>query len=297
MRVAGGWLVRAAFADVSARGDVGGQRYSRGGGRPVWWAFWRRRRRGGSAAGPGSRVAADEGRQPARRPAPRDRDDTEPVTAAPAFSGATPDAGRCPLPHPPGADEGSTTPAPAPVLDRAGRAAGASLVSRLTACLTSGDAPAVRQALVEVQQSPPTVVHAAATVATAALADRLPALSGVTGPAAVEDEEEPGDLLHAYAQLLVSRTEPRRAALAPLTSCATLEQVARAAAVLAAAGPAAAAEGPPPTVPAGPPAVAAAALLLAQTVRDGGGAVAALDRELARLVEAAGAGPSSAGAG
>ena len=243
-----------------------------------WWPFRRRRPAPGAGvepAGPGAhpeRAAPVAGRRPA------EEDEHRAGSAAPAFSGAEPDA----------AAYGDRRAASSPQaddrllgggeLERAGAE-----VLRLVRAVRGGAAlPAAAG-----DPAP------AARAATAALAGRMPGLSGADdlGDGTPETTR---DLLHAYADLLAARAGTRRPGSAPDVGQDSLVQVAHlaagAAAVLADDPPdddEDAERRPPPLTSAGLPAslqLRAAALLLAQTCDDGGGEVDALADEARALL-------------
>ena len=127
----------------------------------------------------------------------------------------------------------------------------------------------------------------AAACAKRVLAARLPALSGVTGDVAFDEPQD--DLLHAYADLLAERAEPLRRRVAPDLR-EVIGRVAHLAATAADEGDAhesadrAVQQLLPPDVEARQQLIAAC-VLLAQTVRDGGGDLDALETELADLAD------------
>lgn len=230
------------------------------------WTFWRR----SSAAPEQHRPLPDGVGLPAapHPPAARgDRDDepSGPPGQRPPTSRATPSADPSPSDDVPLTAEAD--------VDRTSLAgAGPHLASLVDAVLagTSVDPP-------------PADARVLAVAATGALAARLPALSGVDGPVAVD---EPADeLLHAYADLLVGRAERRRTG--PPVEREDLLAVAH----LAAAAGVDAGGDPVLLLLAGVPAqlqVRAAVLLLAQTADDGGGAAGQIAGEVRRLFRASG---------
>ena len=167
-------------------------------------------------------------------------------------------------------------------------------VADLVAAVQRSDAAAMLSAM---QDDASARQAAAAVSATAALAARLPALSGVTGPAAfADDDEDPAELLQAYASVLAARSEAQRLQLAPVVTREQLVDVARTAAagahrLLEDAGEAPSSSGTAAgdlahwrsrDLPASTQLVAAC-LLLAQTARDGGGSTADIEREIEDL--------------
>lgn len=243
------------------------------------WAFWRRPATGRrDEPEPQDRPLPDSVGLPAaarpraarRAPEVADETDERDGRQRPSpFSGAAPDAaaarraagGATALPAgvPLEPSEGGPAARLTPPEQRLCRSA---VVDAVRAAL-SDDARALDTALAPAEASAGRQV-VATRLASRALAERLPALSGVSGP--VVDEAE-RDLLRAYAELLAERAEPTRARVAAEVPRELLLHLAQ----LGAGRVLAASPDEPVSVLAGPlgPQLRALCVLLAQSARDG----------------------------
>ena len=200
----------------------------------MWWAFWRRSRRDpldGPAPEESPQTAGHGGPEvvPLGGPGhgvpgvdPEASDDARGHARSSPFSGATPDAAAAWLatgggtalpaevPLDPDAEHPDATPlAPLDAAEREGTRR--AVVDVVRAALVE-DAGSFQTALTLAEGSAASQVFATSTAA-AALAARLPALSGVADPVHLDVQDDA--LLHAYAALLAERAEPVRVRVAP----------------------------------------------------------------------------------
>ena len=238
------------------------------------WAFWRT-----SATETPQRPLPDDvglpthGRPPA---APRGEGRDDDSSRDDERRRAGPSGGPHPSTDAPAADTDPPLTAPVPDLDPTELAAAGAALAELVQA-TAAHRPATPSTTDD-----RTPTRNLAVAATAALAARLPALSGTDGATADEPEDE---LLHTYAELLATRAAARAPMRDERDDLLAVAHIASAAAALEAA------DEPGLLLLAGVPAdrqLRAAVLLLAQTTTDGGAPPPSLAAEVRALFGAPG---------